>query len=67
VTDPDTRACRLCDGDGWRLVPGRRIIATPYQACDHQPHDERPRPAASDAHRRAAMAHIRRVLAGAAP
>lgn len=29
------RACGLCDGDGYRLVPGRRIPMTPYVRCDH--------------------------------
>jgi hypothetical protein len=67
MTDPDTRACRLCDADGWRLVPGRRLIATPYEPCDHRQHGERPREIASPATRRAAMEQIRRVLTGAAP
>lgn len=30
------RACGLCDGDGYRLVPGRRTPITPYVRCDHQ-------------------------------
>jgi hypothetical protein len=31
------RACRLCDGDGARFEHGRRIVASPYQPCDHRP------------------------------
>lgn len=31
------RACKLCDADGYRFVPGRRVIATPYVRCDHRP------------------------------
>lgn len=30
-----TRACPLCDADGWRFEPGRRVPLTPYQRCDH--------------------------------
>lgn len=30
------RSCGLCDGDGYRLVSGRRIPITPYVRCDHQ-------------------------------
>lgn len=30
------RACGLCDGDGYRLIPGRRVPITPYVRCDHQ-------------------------------
>jgi hypothetical protein len=29
------RACPLCDVEGWRYEPGRRIPITPYQRCDH--------------------------------
>jgi hypothetical protein len=29
--------CRLCDGDGWRYEPGRRLVQTPYIRCNHQP------------------------------
>ncbi|WP_103348968.1 hypothetical protein [Amycolatopsis sp. CA-128772] len=35
------RACPLCDGDGFRYVPGRRIPITPYEKCDHLPREER--------------------------
>lgn len=66
MTDPDTHACRYCDADGWRLAPGRRLPITPYVACDHQPAGTPSRPA-SPATRRAAMDHIRRVLAGGSP
>jgi hypothetical protein len=31
------RGCGLCDGDGYRLVPGRRMVQTPYVRCDHRP------------------------------
>jgi len=31
------RACPLCDAEGWRWEPGRRIPMTPYVRCDHQP------------------------------
>lgn len=33
------RRCRLCDADGWRYEPGRRIPITPYVRCDHTPLD----------------------------
>lgn len=32
--------CRLCDGDGYRLEPGRRTPMTPYVRCDHQEQQE---------------------------
>lgn len=35
-----TSRCRLCDGDGWRYEPGRRIVATPYERCDHREQQE---------------------------
>lgn len=31
----EIRACRLCDGDGYRLEPGRFVPVTPYVRCDH--------------------------------
>jgi hypothetical protein len=35
------RACPFCDADSWRYKFGHRIVATPYQRCDHTP-PERP-------------------------
>lgn len=35
------RACPLCDADGFRYEPGRRIPITPYEKCDHQPREGR--------------------------
>jgi hypothetical protein len=29
------RACPMCDAEGWRFEPGRRVPVTPYQRCDH--------------------------------
>jgi hypothetical protein len=42
------RACPLCDIDGWRYEPGRRVPMTPYVRCDHAP---LPAEEASDAER----------------
>lgn len=30
-----TRACPMCDVDGYRYEPGRRVPLTPYERCDH--------------------------------
>lgn len=33
------RRCRLCDAEGWRYEPGRRVPITPYLRCTHTPLD----------------------------